>query len=162
MIKILLCLFLCVGPYSYGNSVKQKYMKESIHRYEVNYTYPTRAEKSSLAHWKLKNTKWIEKNGYIKLTYELPPLLVGDSNIKISLEGKERKGFFYLKGKKGTAVCLIHDDQNRVWMIKMKKIKVNFKKLSKLIRKMNNRKDRKEIAKLFSSDPIGIISVRKI
>lgn len=129
-----------------------------------SYTVPVPTELAPYATFSLPDAK-LERNAtHVTLSYKLPAELVGADHEAITLKGKIRPGrALLLTGKYGDASCLStngktecvveYDDLEQDMTSAEAAIAVRTQDLAE-------RAARLEVAKLFGSEPVGIVEIK--
>ena len=126
------------------------------------YTFPAPDGLKSVATWPLKLKKFDISGDHVMITYLVPGMVVGPSEVAIELVGTAKGKFFKLKGPHAKAVCL-RAKANLFCMVEMRALKTNQKDVEKFlagkVTDPTELKQRMQVAQAFGTEPIGILQI---
>lgn len=137
-------------------------MTVSFNVLSATYEVPVKSELKKYASFELTGFSKIEKDGNIKIKYELPNVLTGSPEV-IELEADNYTGLedFILKGEHGEAKCHVKKPITKC-AIEYTNLVIDEKLATDEILKISTHgleaSKRIEVMKAFSTDPVGIVT----
>lgn len=135
--------------------------------YEGTYSVPTDKDLSPFSIRKLPFVKWIRNNNSVQAIYTLPEELAEGTTQKFTMTGQIQKNnpFVKMVGDGVQGQCLISEETKFVCLVSFDKKKVKFQNdlayFKERFKDLVEAQKSYEVAKVFSSEPIGILKIQK-
>lgn len=131
----------------------------------ATYTVPVPAELTGFAKFDLNDAVLSTVGSKITLSYSLPKELVGDNYGAIVLRGKKRSdSAFTLKGEFGDATCLANAQKTECIVDYDDLVIDRIGAVVAINARTENLRERAlliEVARIFESEPVGVIELKK-